>query len=307
MFERWLNQRIPASYRHSLNHKNLFILPSKAGGAYLFCIMAVYLLATNYQNNLILLFAYWLIAILIIAMIASFLNLSGLKIQKQNCNPAFCGESIALEIRVDSPKAAYQLIFHDTEQSSIDMVPRGSSLHHLHFLAAKRGLFQLPRIKLMSTAPFGLFKVWTHIDFATEALVYAKPIACPQYLAGTGKYLQAGDEKNTQADEFQGIESYRQGDARSRIVWKKMVPGKSWMVKNFESGQQTEIWYSIHHLSGALEERLGQLTWLVLQAHQQGYRFGIQLFSHDISPDDGVQHKLNCLTKIALTANKEVL
>ena len=59
----WLNKRIPAATRFSLNHKNIFIFPSRFGGLYLFLCLGLFILGTNYQNNLMILLCYFLVSL----------------------------------------------------------------------------------------------------------------------------------------------------------------------------------------------------------------------------------------------------
>lgn len=64
-FDRWLAQRQPASLNVSLNQGVIYILPSRFGYWFIFLILLLYLLGTNYQNNLILLTSFVLLSTLL--------------------------------------------------------------------------------------------------------------------------------------------------------------------------------------------------------------------------------------------------
>ncbi|EOG7035816.1 hypothetical protein ACLH5N_004693, partial [Aeromonas salmonicida] len=58
--QRWLTRRIPPARQMTLGRRSLFILPTRMGLLYLLVMSAIYLLGTNYQNNLVLLVSYCL-------------------------------------------------------------------------------------------------------------------------------------------------------------------------------------------------------------------------------------------------------
>ncbi|MGL6165381.1 MAG: DUF58 domain-containing protein, partial [Aeromonas veronii] len=75
---RWLKRRIPPARQITLGTRSLFILPTRMGLLYLLVLLAIYLLGTNYQNNLVLLVAYCLGSLFMAAMWLTHRNLLGL-------------------------------------------------------------------------------------------------------------------------------------------------------------------------------------------------------------------------------------
>ena len=67
---RWLARRIPPASRLTLGYRNLFILPSRLGYQYLLLLGALFVLGTNYQNNLVLALAYLLLSLFITTLIS---------------------------------------------------------------------------------------------------------------------------------------------------------------------------------------------------------------------------------------------
>ena len=65
-FNRWLELRIRPEKQLSLGQKRIYILPSKAGLFLFFLILALLVMAINFQNNLVYMFTFWLLALLVI-------------------------------------------------------------------------------------------------------------------------------------------------------------------------------------------------------------------------------------------------
>ena len=60
---KWLDKRIPAANEFQLSHRSIFIFPAKFGALFLALCALLFLLGTNYQNNLMLLLCYFLVAL----------------------------------------------------------------------------------------------------------------------------------------------------------------------------------------------------------------------------------------------------
>jgi hypothetical protein len=74
----WLKRRIPQAQKQQINYRNIFIMPTRFGAAYGFFTLILFLLGTNYQNNIIILISYLLVSFFIVVLHHSFFNLSGL-------------------------------------------------------------------------------------------------------------------------------------------------------------------------------------------------------------------------------------
>ena len=79
-FNLWLSRRLPPSLHKTLDNRSIFIFPTKLGFIYLFVMLLVFLLGTNYQNNVIILLAYLLASVFVTIMLQSYFNFKGLSI-----------------------------------------------------------------------------------------------------------------------------------------------------------------------------------------------------------------------------------
>ena len=93
-WNKWLNKRIPAATQHHLNHQNIFIFPAKFGLLFLSLCVLLFLLGTNYQNNLMLLLCYFLLAIFLVNLLASYINFARIDLQIGKCSEVFVGDNL---------------------------------------------------------------------------------------------------------------------------------------------------------------------------------------------------------------------
>ena len=101
-FERFLNKVNPRARQCQLTHHSLLVLPTKAGLALLFCAFLIWLLGTNYSNNLVLALAYFLIALLVVSIHLSFANVSGLTLRSKAQPEGFVAEELAFSVELES-------------------------------------------------------------------------------------------------------------------------------------------------------------------------------------------------------------
>ena len=309
----WLDKRVPKQTKHQLNKNNIFILPNGAGFAFLSSWVAVYLLATNYQNNLMLLFTYWLLAIFLLVMLLSFLNLYGLAICCDSADDSVSkqikahqiihlGQNANLLVQVHTLKKRYNLYWQDDLATYTPQITESDKFVQLAWQPTKRGVFNIPRFKLSTNAPLGWFNVWCYLNFVAKIWVCPKPVACPQYLQGTKQTQQT--KSMLFADEFSHLSNYRLGDSPSRIMWKKMLPERPLQVKRFVGEQSEQIKYSFYDLTGDLEDKLGCLTWLVMQAHQNNWLYQLDLPQQQLTANRTEQQYLTMLQAIAMVGGE---
>lgn len=291
-------KRLPRASTLVLNSKRLFILPSRAGVAGLFAIIAVYLLATNYQNNLILLFAYLLMSFYLVTMLASFYNLYGVKLTFLTVQPAFLGEMVKVQLGCESDKTRFQLSWQDAKGDHQITLSPGQNTLVMYWCPTQRGYFELPRFKLYSCAPFGLFTVWSYPALGERVLVYPTPIAAQQ-TQDRQSSLQRPQDPNS-SDHFSGLKGYQKGDSMSRVLWKKALPERPWVVKEFKQAEREAVVFSYYERSGSHEVRLSQLTALVIEAAQRQQKFALILPNQRIDAAMGELHKQSCLEHLAL-------
>ena len=187
------------------------------------------------------------------------------------------------------------------------MPAQGSSTVQVAFTPPRRGLHRLPTLTAETRFPLGTFRVWTVWRPAAQILVYpAVELNAPPLPTGeprSGDAAAASRAQNT--GEFDGVRSYRRGDAMKLVVWKKAAKadeqGHGLVVRETEQAQRHELWLDFMQAgTGGIEQKLSRLCAWVLQAEKLGLNYGLRLPSLEIKPACGELHKRHCLESLAL-------
>jgi uncharacterized protein (DUF58 family) len=317
--DRWLAKRIPSNKEHTFNRHNIMIYPTRFGLAYLCFVVLVFLLGTNYQNNIILLFSYLLISLFISVMFHSFYNFSQLKFHSMPEQHGFAENPLYFPINIIADKAHYDLTVHFTNASlnsspqKVEQCQQGIYEIKLPYKPLKRGEHLLGRVTVFSEYSLGLFKSKTVLDFGHYAIVYPKPITLKsgQYQLSnhadepTIESYQAVDTQGT--DDFSELKSFVQGESRARTAWKQLAKGQGHFSKHYETSQGQLRWLKLDEMPGSdVEIKLAYLSFLIGELTASNQTFGLALCAgntnnlSDIAPNSGVKHQKKCLTALAL-------
>ena len=175
-----------------------------------------------------------------------------------------------------------------------------TSSTHINQLANQRGKYTLPRVTLSSYYPLGLFRCWTHLDFAQQYTVYPTPLACPCILStsehqqGEAHALRAGG-----IDEFYALASYQHGQPLNRVAWKQVAKSQQWSSKVFSSPEGDVRYLRFDDYSGDYEQIISKLSYQVISLSEQNMTFALALPHCVIAPDNGDEHRHHCLTVLA--------
>ena len=305
-FRRFLTKRIPATNEQLLNMRSLFVIPSKAGAGFIVLIFLCWLMATNFTNNLVHIFTYFLLSLMIIVMHRSHGNLSGVKVRALKVQPAFEGESlwIDIQLRTDKPipRKGIQLGWPGEVQELVDLNEQGRALVKLPVLAGQRGYFCPGRLKITTYYPLGLFRVWSWVQLDIQALVYPKPIfqGKPPAVDAQGE-AQAQGPTVKGGEDFSHLDDYHPGDNLRQVAWKQFAQGKGLKVKRYESHQDARVWLDWDSLPGLpLEPRLSRLAGWAVSAFREQQAYGLRLPGIEIQPNHGDAHQQQVLRALAL-------
>lgn len=310
-FDKWLKQHVPPSSRVVLTRKNLFILPTWFGVIFLVTCFTLFLLGTNYQNNLILFLSFLLSSVFVSCLLLSHKNMSGLALEAAEPEPQFAEQVMAFPVKIKHSSEQGQFYFNLQKQSHVlDAVIKGQQVV-VYAKPLQRGYFKPGRLTVYSLFPLGLFRVWSHVDLGWQGLVYPKPIEAKVVLDSDAGDQQAdlGRSRSKPGfDEFAGLKTYQVGESLKSVAWKQLAQGRGWHSKAFEQAQGAPVWLTLNEQSGRdLETKLSQITSQVLQLDEQNALYGLRLAGQEIAPAQGPSHKLQCLAALAtygLSASK---
>lgn len=288
-----------------LDRRRIYIVPTRAGLLYALTLFAMLLGAINYNLTLGHLLVFLLSALGLNAMLYTFRNLHGLQLTPGRCNPAFVGESVhfPLWLAAEDGSVRRALEFSTADGITVEH-PQCASGEWvaLPLPGHRRGWLTLPRIKLASRYPLGLFVAWSWLQPEMRALVYPAPhyTPLPPPLGGGGD-LASGHEG---LDDFAGFRDRQAADSLRHVAWKassRQPEERALLVKQFAGGCRPEYRFDWHDCSAAdPEARLAQLCGWVLAADAAGSRYGLSLPGCEIPGESGAGQRQRCLEALAL-------
>lgn len=303
-YRRWLDRRIPPRKSVQLHQGNLFIFLSRQGLHYLLLVLLVWVGATNFQNNLAYGLSFFLLAVVIVAILQTFANASGLQLRFIDVEPVCAGEVAQVRIELLSASARQQLVFgwpaQDTVQVSVlPQVPRAMLLPHR---TIRRGVMRPGRLRLQTVFPLGIVRCWSWLDLDVEWLVYPQPVAADYRDCCSGSGDEEGGALIAGTDEYFALKPYVEGEPRSRIAWKQFAAGRGLQVREYAARQGSDVILDLSVLQDAdLELRLSRLCYCARQLHEQGRPFGLCLPGQPPIPvGSGEAHVRSVLTALAL-------
>lgn len=309
LLSRYLDKRQPAADKVKLVQKLIFILPTRYGWWFLLLIALLYLLGTNYQNNLILFLCYLLLSVFLVAIVLTYQNISGLTLQCKQAAEGFVGEKTAALINLSSDSKHLMLTMHfvaaaNTNDHAIGLIetvlPAPSiTSATLKLSGIKRGKYAVPRIKISSQYPFGLWRTWSYIALAQDFWVYP----APQTEKAAVKHSADDTKEQAKTDAGETLSPYRAGDSVRHMVWKRLArdPANPVVRQQHFSVQTEPDWVVVPPLSGdALEQALRFACQQLLQLEQSGSNYGLKLPSLTLPQAKGPQHLQRCLKALAL-------
>ncbi|WP_028865518.1 DUF58 domain-containing protein [Psychromonas aquimarina] len=303
-FESWLKRRIPAVKTITLNRGNTFIFPSRAGFLYILTVLMLFLLGTNYQNNLILFVVFFLCSFMLTCLLLSYQNLANLTLTANPVKAQFAGQDCCCSLRISRQRGRAQQVHYEFKKSSSPLqsiLTEESAV--LYALSKKRGWFEPGRVTVSSRFPFGLFSVWTHIDFGFKCLIYPQPLeqyCVVQTLPGkqTNNGLRSFDSG---FEQFAMLKSYQPGESLKSVAWKQVAQGRGMLSKQFEQSQGGDVILDIDDYAFLdLEAKLSALCYQVIELYKNNVSFVLKLKDQVITAEHGSDGKATCLRQLAL-------
>lgn len=302
---RWLQRRIPAAGRVQLNQRQIFIMPSGVGVAFIAALALMLLAAINYQNSLAYGLTFLLGSVFVVAILHTYRNLAGLVLQAKGAAPVWVGERAEFGLRLHSSGRAHQALalgWPPAQLHRLDVPAKGVSECQLNRPATCRGWLHAGRIRVESRFPLGILVAWSWVDLQQAVLVYPQPIQGElPVCAGGADTQEPGVQSGTPGSEdFQGLRAYQPGDAKRRLHWKAYSRGQGLLVKEFADPLGHALCLDFAQLEGNQEARLSLLCYWVLQLSERQQAFTLILPGTHLAADSSADHTDACLRALAL-------
>ena len=308
----WIARRNPPSTEKiELQQRRLYILPTRFGYLYVMILLVLLLGSINYDNSMVYMLTFLLTALGIISMWQTHKNLLGLEVVLKPPKPVFQGDNLHLNFQFTNPQQSERYAIglqYGNQPPVYARVQAGQTVSsQLPLPSLKRGLYQLGGVTIFTRYPTGLFHAWGWLRFEIPVLVFPHPLFNREL---TDSLInQAGGKQvvdTADGDDFAGLREHRPGESLRHISWKAYAQGRGMLTKTFQGHASPALWIDWFQLgAGSLEDKLSQMTALVLQAHQQGRKYGLRLPGIEIEQDDSKAHKAECLQKLAVYQQPE--
>lgn len=290
----------------TLTRKNIGIFPGRAGWSFLLVVLLLWLVATNYENNLVMGLTFLLISLFVISILHTFANLTGLKVRISNNEPCFAGEDACFELQVEKRhgRACENIILRwgDSAPIALSLAKHESQRIKIFVPTSQRGWFKPGRLIIESYYPLGLLRAWVALKTDCQTLVYPKPIVTTGIPPAVGSEGSDG-ELSAQAgnEDFAGFKAYQPGASLRQVAWKQYARGAGLNLKDYAATVDHRTWLDWDLLAGLdREARLSRLChWAILSA-QNDELYGLRLPGHELPPERGPLHRQRVLKALAL-------
>ena len=298
-----------------LTQNRIYILPTRAGLLLGSTLVVMLLGCINYNLGLGYVLTFLLVGIVLAALLHTFRNLARLEFQAGRAQPVFAGDVAVFPVLIDnrSRQSRYAVcvgVADDMLAQSlaaldpvlVDVASGAHALAELRLLAAQRGRMRLPRLRISSTFPLGLFRAWSYVQLDLDCIVYPRPESgeVPQPPAREGDEEGLHSDRGT--DDFAGLRKYYQGDSLRHVAWKAVARGQPLMTKQFDGNAAGALWLSWDDTPPFMrpEARISRLARWVLDAGRAGLPFTLEFPGTTIASNRGPDHEARCLTALAL-------
>jgi uncharacterized protein (DUF58 family) len=306
--EHWWWQRLPRRAQITLQQRNLYIVPSRAGWAFAVTLLLLLLASINYQLNLGYALTFLLAGSALASMHITHSNLRGLSLHLRTPAPAFAGTPALLEIRIDNPGRPRHGIGlgiaqagRATDLTWVDVAAQNQSTVSLGWLPTHRGCLDLPVLRIETRFPFGLFRTWSLWRPDAQLWVYPRPEQHPPPLPvneSAGELRPQG--LASPSVEFEGVRPWRRGDSLHHIVWKKLARSDELISRDNPPAGHPHLWLDWNQTNGMdTESRLSRLTAWVLEVRHREMPFGLRLPHVELGMAEGHSHQEEALRRLA--------
>ena len=306
--QRQAERRLPALTRYrrreglpiELHRRRIYIVPSAFGLAFSVLLMVMLVGALNYANNAALLLTCLLGAASAASMLVAFRSLDGLRLSHIQAGHAIAGEPMELTLTFDSRRLRQAIrVDLDGDTAAFLLDGHDATRVKLALPTQMRGWQPLPRLRLWSSWPLGVFRAWSWLHPDQAVLVWPRAEA-----SGPAPRAPAEDARHMRlhrGDELAALRDYRVGDPQRHIAWKASARHDNLMVKDFEQPQSQPQWQLDWRQLGGMdnESRIARLARWVNEAQAQRGNYSLWLPGEEIASGNGPLHYARCMNALA--------
>lgn len=306
--QHWAERRLPSLTRYrspeglpiTLHRRRIYIVPTGFGLGFSVLLLVMLAGALNYSNNAALLLTCLLGAASAASMLVAFRNLDGLRLANIRAGHAVAGDPLTITLEFDSARLRQGIrvdLGDHTVAFALD--GRASAATQLSVPTEMRGWQRLPRMRLWTSWPLGMFRAWSWLRPEQSALVWPRAEEngpAPRAPADDARHLQLH-----RGDDLAALRDYRVGDPRRHIAWKSSARHENLLVKQFEQPQSRAQWQLDWRQLGGMENeaRIARLARWLDEADAQRCSYSLWLPGDEIPSSSGPLHYARCMDALA--------
>ena len=288
------------------------VYPTKIFAGLLFVLAAMWYASASQNNAANYLLLFFTVAIFLVSIPHTLLNLGGLKATVQSIKPAFAGHEVAVPIEVvnESRRARHGCVVTvpDADETSdlVDEIGAGKAARvTLRFTARTRGEYEVSQVHLRSSYPLGFLAASRRVVTRQAYLVYPAPEGDARLplTNRNSRGERAESAAASEGDDYAGVRAYVPGESQRHIDWKAVARGQPLMTKQFtaEADDLLRLDFDAVALPGA-EQRLSQLALWIVEAERARRQYALRLPGAIVPAGSGDAHYHRCLRALALFA-----
>ncbi len=278
--------------------RQIRILPTRSGLAWLLAMALVLLAAINYQNSLAYALAFLLAALFPVVILHTWRNLAGLTLSGGTAERTFAGGQAAFHLQLQAARHGHQAVrlgWSTDHTQTLSLAAGQQQAITLFLPARRRGWLRPGPLQLESSFPLGLARAWCRLELPLAALVCPRPLA-----RDTPLHSSEPPGRSTDPEDYQGLRPWQPGESLRRVDWKAWSREQGLRVRDFDGPHADPGLLDFSAMSGPPELCLSRLCarLLALEARQQPYT--LRLPGQCLGPDHGPRHREACLRALAL-------
>jgi uncharacterized protein (DUF58 family) len=243
-------------------------MPNRFGFVFFLVFLLMLLVGGTYQNNLVFMMAFILLALGLVTIIQTARNIRDLELVFLEVESDFTekkslarvvvrnnGKDPVYNIKVGVENLKKRRFFRpDLHSGVIEQIPPQSlaQIEITYPLVKAWGRYGIDRVDLATSYPYGLFKTWVVGKRSAEFFVYPQP-AGQQELPVTRSLI---------GEDFSGHRPFSTGDSFSRVDWKLVARGRGLNTKEYNSANEEKITFEMSDLKQQSIEQAVQ--WVTL-------------------------------------------
>ena len=219
------------------NNSKIYIYPNFNGIGLSLFVFFCFLISVFYENNSGLLLSIIIFFIFFISILISHQNINNLKISSLNEYYVEANKNKKLTFVIENLSKEKKLnIDINFQKQNIGNYNFSKKINNfkLNYNQKLRGVYLLDTITLNSIYPFGIIKTKINHKSDCNIIVYPQSIKPNQELLN-----EFNIDKSIDADDFDGIDEFKNGDSYSKIAWKKSTIDKKY-IKIFKDKEKTQ-------------------------------------------------------------------